>query len=1056
MNAAPDTQKLRECIENIPVGVCVYQCAKGEIRCVAANNRYAAMLGEQKSEILGGTLDELFARIHPEEREECKRELMRLFHEKRSVGGSFRISLKNAPQQYLWSHWDGRLADCPEGGQLAYFTCTDIEESMQLKEELERSRQAMNSVVRHVPGGVFVYSAEADEEFSFVSENALAMLGYTEKEFREKFGNKFSQMVYQEDREATLRSIEEQIAEGAFDSCIYRIEKKDGTLMRVQDEGHLVTDENGKQWFYVVIVDITASEREREYNFHRAVEELLLATPNALCTFRLNLTKNLCSGGHTSSDYIRKLIAADTVDELLQKVADSMVDPVQAAAFLDRFTRPALLAQFQRGKERLEVSYRRPTDSGEVHWITTYFHLLQNPYNQDVETIAYSVDSDRAHKEAQIVSLLTHEEYDCIGLINSKNHKITYYYVSESYKNEGWSVSERFEERTDAIVEKLPGMREKQEFLAQVSLDMICEALKTKSVYTCAYSGKGSRKQVTFRYLEKGFPEIMFALNDITESFEHEEAYAQQMRMALKAAEQASIAKTEFLSRMSHEICTPMNAIIGLDAIALQEKGLSAATEDHLQKIGISARFLLSLINDILDMSRIESGKMALRNEIFHFEEFINGINTIMYEQCRASGLDYECVLKGFTEENYVGDKTKLQQVLINILGNSVKFTPKGGKIHLMVEQLSGTKTKARLRFEISDTGIGIDEEFIPHLFEVFTQENRGRNSSYGGTGLGLAISKNIVRLMDGEIAVHSIKGVGSEFTVEVDMGLPKEVLLTRERRQKTALLPLRTLVVDDDVIVCRHTQMLLCSAGLKAEWVASGEEAVAEVKEHKKTGTNYDLILLDWKMPDMDGIETARLIREEVGPEVTIIIMTAYDWADIEDKARAAGVDLFMKKPVFVSSVTRAFEKVFLQKLPESEMDQSEKFDFSGRRVLLAEDNEINAEIAKSILEMKNCTVEVAENGVAAIEAFSVNPVGYFDAILMDIRMPVMDGLEATRAIRAMKKQDGKTIPILAMTANAFQEDVDAAMQSGMNAHLSKPIEPQLLYETLTRYIKK
>jgi signal transduction histidine kinase/CheY-like chemotaxis protein len=555
-------------------------------------------------------------------------------------------------------------------------------------------------------------------------------------------------------------------------------------------------------------------------------------------------------------------------------------------------------------------------------------------------------------------------------------------------------------------------------------------------------------------YLDENRDIIVYLLADVTEIFEQERQSRGRLETALTAAEQASVAKTEFLSRMSHEIRTPMNAIIGLDAIALQEKNLSTSMTDHLQKIGISARFLLALINDILDMSRIESGRLALKNELFGFEEMVGSINTILYEQCRDNGLEYECILKSYTEETYTGDVTKLQQVLINLLGNAVKFTPRGGKIHFMIEQLSRTKEKARLRFEIADTGIGIDEKFLPHIFEPFSQENRGRTSAYGGTGLGLAISKNIVGMMNGDITVHSIKNIGSEFTVEVELGLTRDSIRRRELGQN--LRPLFTLIVDDEIIVCQHTQMILNEAGLKTEYVDSGSGAVQKVETQHRVHDDYDLVLLDWKMPDMDGIETAREIRKIVGPEITIIIMTAYDWADIEKKARAAGVDLFMKKPIFASSVTKAFENVFLRKQASAEPEERHDFDFIGKKILLAEDNVINAEIACNLLQMKGCEVELVVNGAEAVEAFAAAPIGRFDAILMDVRMPVMDGLEATRAIRAMRKADAKTIPILAMTANAFQEDAKQSMEAGMNAHLTKPIEPVTLYETLKRGFEK
>jgi len=590
---------------------------------------------------------------------------------------------------------------------------------------------------------------------------------------------------------------------------------------------------------------------------------------------------------------------------------------------------------------------------------------------------------------------------------------------------------------------------------------VIREELKNKPFFSFYYTKKDIpdhptptpiRMKCDVFYLDETATTIVFLFSDVTAIVNQEKEAREKLEIALAAAEQASLAKTQFLSRMSHEIRTPMNAIIGLDAIALQEEGLTPALEDHLQKIGISARFLLSLINDILDMSRIESGKMVLKEEPFNFEELITGINTILYEQCVDNELDYECILKSQTEETYVGDVTKLQQVLVNILGNAVKFTPKGGKVTFSIEQTLKRHTSAHLRFRIADTGIGIDESFLPNLYQPFSQENRGKTSPYGGSGLGLAISKNILNLMGGKIAVNSVKNAGTVFTIDIDLSLSEDEI--DKATLQSHLQPLDTLIVDDDVVVCQHTQILLNEAGLRSEWADSGDAAITKVQEHHQVKKDYDLILLDWKMPDKDGLMTAKEIRQIVGPEVTIIIMTAYDWAEIEKEGKACGVDYFMRKPIFVSSIKQAFEQVFLNKKEPKLPDNRNVFDFSNKRILLAEDNAINAEIARTLLQNKKAHVEIAVNGEEALKAFRDSKPNYYSAILMDVRMPKMDGLEATEAIRALPREDAKLIPILGMTANAFQDDINQSLAAGMNEHLAKPIEPLLLYRSLQKYL--
>jgi len=747
--------------------------------------------------------------------------------------------------------------------------------------------------------------------------------------------------------------------------------------------------------------------------------------------------------------------------EILLRAASRIPDPQDRKKFITTCSSNAVSQAYAQGHYKGEICYRRYVGD-TLRWVSSTAEVMPDPASGDLVALYYTSDITNRTVREKIFTNIATKHFETVAYYDLQTKK---FFVNSTYNATDASLAEgtSYEEALQCIAANCANAEQRTEYLKQMSLENLTEKLALQPTYTVYSTRRGSRQNQpgqTYRqlrddifYLDEHRDVIVFLLSDVTTVMELEKENREKLASALKAAEQASIAKSEFLSRMSHEIRTPMNAIIGLDAIALQEKGLSRALEDHLQKIGLSARFLLSLINDILDMSRIESGRMLLKNEPFNFEDLINSINTIVYQQCRAGSLDYDCVLKSYTETFYVGDMMKLQQVLINLLGNAVKFTPRGGKVHFMIEQIARSADKVKLRFEIADTGIGIDEKFLPHMFEPFSQEERGRTSTYGGTGLGLAICKNIVTLMGGTISVHSIKNVGSEFTVEVEMELTKETI-----RRRSLLPPkqrsLYTLIVDDDVIVCRHTQLILKESGYDAEWVDSGAGALTKVNSQHQIHRDYDLILLDWQMPDMNGIETARRIREVVGPEVTIIIMTSYDWAEIEQQALDAGVNLFMKKPIFATSLSQAFDNLSLKKPPEKVISQ--EFDFAGRRVLLAEDNAINAEIARRLLEIKHCQVEVVRNGAEAVESFAEKPKGYFDAILMDVRMPIMDGLSATRAIRAMRKEGSKTVPILAMTANAFAEDMNQSLQSGMNAHLTKPIEPLTLYATLLKFFKK
>ncbi len=521
---------------------------------------------------------------------------------------------------------------------------------------------------------------------------------------------------------------------------------------------------------------------------------------------------------------------------------------------------------------------------------------------------------------------------------------------------------------------------------------------------------------------------------------------------ALTAAEEANKAKTAFLSNMSHEIRTPMNAIIGLDNIALADPGIPEATRGYLERIGDSAHHLLEIINEILDMSRIESGRMTIKQEEFSFAKALGQVNVIIGGQCRDKGLNYECHTDDDIHDYYIGDDMKLRQVMINILGNAVKFTPEGGSVSLNVESVAQYDGKSTLRFTISDTGVGMSEEFLPKLFDAFSQENSSNTNTnaYGSTGLGMAITKSIVELMNGTIEVESEKGVGTTFVVTITLLDSARV----ESEDVGELHPndLSVLVIDDDPIACEHAQVVLGQLGISCDKALDGAEGVEMAKVRHARRDPYDLILVDWKMPGMDGVETTRQVRTSLGEETPIIILTSYNWDDIMEEATNAGVDTFVAKPLFAGSVMDEFKAAFSRKSLDG---GSSEVNLAGKRILLAEDMLVNAEILMMMLATENVDAEHAENGQIAVDMFADHEPGYYDAILMDLRMPEMDGLAATKAIRTMEREDARTIPIIALTANAFDEDVQRSMQAGLNAHLSKPVEADILFGTLRSLIK-
>lgn len=544
---------------------------------------------------------------------------------------------------------------------------------------------------------------------------------------------------------------------------------------------------------------------------------------------------------------------------------------------------------------------------------------------------------------------------------------------------------------------------------------------------------------------EKEETKYILTLTDRTE----ERRANQALQDALVNAQKANSAKKDFLSRMSHEIRTPMNAIIGMTTIAAASIADRNRVEDCLEKIGYSSKHLLMLINDVLDMSRIESNRMKLNAEPFELFQFLNTFVSVVYPQASDKGLEFTEKTVGFSEHTtYIGDSLRLNQILLNLISNAIKFTPCGGKISLEVTQLPSRGKKSWLRFVVSDTGIGMDEQGLHNLYIPFEQADETIAGKYGGTGLGMSITQNLVSLMGGYIHVKSKLGKGTTFAVELPF---EQSGIDLQPLQENALESLNVLVADDERDICEHTVLLLEKMKIHAEWVLGGEDAVKQVVLAQEAGRGFDVCFIDWKMPDMDGVETTKRIREKVGPDTPIIIISAYDWSEIEDEARAAGVNAFIAKPMFQSSIYNVLVNVTNGAFGMTESKEKTKGRvLSQKRLLLAEDNALNREIAVTLLEMNGAAVECAENGQEAVDSFLRKEPGYFDAILMDVQMPVMDGCEATRQIRACGRPDASQIPILATTANAFAEDIATVMAAGMNAHISKPLDIEQLCSIL------
>ncbi len=545
---------------------------------------------------------------------------------------------------------------------------------------------------------------------------------------------------------------------------------------------------------------------------------------------------------------------------------------------------------------------------------------------------------------------------------------------------------------------------------------------------------------------------VMVVTKEITGAVKKQKEQTQALQDALMQAQHANKAKTTFLSNMSHDIRTPMNAIIGFTTIAASHINNKEQVRECLQKVLSSSNHLLSLINDILDMSRIESGKVQIKEQECNISELMHNLVNIIQPQVKAKQLELFIDTFEVANEDVIADSLKLNQVFINLLSNAVKYTPAGGTITFRIIQ----KTTFRhgygdYIFIIKDNGIGMSKEFVKHIFEPFEREATTTQTGIQGTGLGMAITRNIVEMMNGTISVESEPGNGSAFTVEITLKLQD---IEKNEEQFKELEGLRALVVDDDFNTCDSVSKMLKQIGMKAEWTTSGREAVYRSKMAINEGDPFHTYIIDWQMPETSGVETARRIRSTAGNDASIIILTAYDWSDIEEEAKSAGVTAFCAKPLFMSDLKSAL--LMANNLAEKEEVAAAwtLADFSGKRVLLVEDIELNREIAQVILEEAGFEVESAPDGTDAVSMVSSSEENYYDVVLMDVQMPIMNGYEATRTIRSLPREDVKTLPIIAMTANALEEDKEAALKNGMNAHIAKPIDMDIFISVLKQFL--
>lgn len=954
------------------------------------------------------------------------------------------------------------------------FPVQDAREGFErLKDILSQREQQIELMLSQLPGGML--SCRMDDDFSiqWVSDGLCSILGYTDTySFLDAVNGTIRGFTVVEDYEKMLFQTKEALKNGDTYGVEYHVRRKDGSLLWVADFGKCVLSDSGERTIYCYISDISMRKAQEEQILisnqeiarqARFLSHLYHTIPCGIVQFtpiapydvvNINRTGWQIYGYESEKDYLA--FNENLVEQIMEK------DKLRILSLVDRLS-----------LNGSTITYIRESvcKNGNHIWISVVMEKLMNVDNQEVIQAVFT-DMTEVHMLQQereqasmmenrslqaairtaypliISANITMDTYRCV-MENGTRFTLPYEgrytslvddttrYVTDSFRDEYAQLCNR-----DSVMRHFAdGDKEMYIEMQVIGPDRLAHWVSIQQI------------QVENPFNTDVLCMIMVKLLDNQRS---EQARQEQLlRDALECANAANHAKSDFLSRMSHDIRTPMNAILGMSTIGQLKINDPQRMYDCFQKIDASGRYLLSLINDILDMSRIETGKMVLNKQAFDFIVLIQELTTILFPQFLEHGITFDITHTEPLEHIYIGDSLRINQILMNLLSNAQKFTRPGGRVLLHIWESSRTNGFSYVNFSVSDTGVGMSKEFMQHMFRPFEQEDSSFARNRVGSGLGLSIVQNLVNLMGGTLEAESEKGKGSIFTVSIPLErTDDDCEIERKRKNASLMNGISVLVVDDDPLVGEQSATIMEQIGARTVWVDSGQKAIEKICAAIALNQHYDIALVDWKMPNMNGIETTRQIRKLVGPETTIIIISAYDWKSIEEEARAAGADSFISKPLFFSTICNTFSKIQINTEPATQPNDIDVL--VGKRVLLVEDNELNMEIAKSILEIHGMEIVTAENGQQAVGVFSSMPKNYFLTILMDIRMPVMDGLTAVKAIRALDHPEAKTIPILAMSANAFDEDKQLAYDAGMNGYIVKPLDIQVLLQELYQLLSK
>ena len=915
-----------------------------------------------------------------------------------------------------------------------------------LNKKLRQHHNFLQHLYDTLPCGVFQYSYEKPHRILNYNAACARIYGYEDGKFP----------VVGEAPDMAVEAGTEEAFQAKFDECeatgpimyVWPVTRRDGSRAYTESVMDLVDTEDGKV-FQEVVIDVTERTQHEQLIEKRYMQELDRSgnRDEGLLYFAcFDVTEQTLTATSIDVPGICPGISVEEFVAGLQFELSDLQTDAEMEDFATRFTLERLAAAYDSGHYEQSFNLCRRKD-GQIQWLRSELALRHNPQNGHLICFDYIRDITDEHVTNEIVRRMALADCESFMSVYVPTGRCLQYTVE---KDGGLTRSETEYGKSDVLSDIMCSMSKADvaTFRPAAALPAVEEALTRTphyQLYATLTDKNGVRqdKQIIFFYTNRENGVLAVTVSDVTEVRADEVRHAQLLSSALAAAERADMAKSQFLSRVSHEMRTPLNAIIGF--IELARDADAERTANLLVSSDIAAKQLLNVINDVLDMSSIESGKMKLSNASFNFRHLLTAIANIYGTQCKQKGVRFEVMMETPTGDWLVGDELRVNQILMNLLGNAIKFTDEG-YIHLRVAQTNLPDEKVFLRFTVEDTGCGMSEQMKARLFQPFEQESPGTARKYGGSGLGLSIVKSLVTMMGGTIRVESRQGEGSAFTVELPF-LRNDVNQSLQLPQTVDAL--RILTVDDEPAEREYMSLVLKRLGVRYTSVCGGEEALKALAQSEKDKDMFNVCLVDWRMPGMNGQETTVRIREKYGKDLVVIVVSAYDFQQAGDNALEAGANLFLSKPIFQSSLCDLLMTLTGGKIAKPK-EEPQKWSFAGKRVLLVEDNALNQIVAKGYLAKYNVVVDLAENGQIAVDKFLASEPGWYDAILMDIQMPVMDGYEATKVIRASGHPDAGAVQIIAQTADAFNEDIARALAAGMNAHVAKPIKPDVLAKEL------